>query len=225
MRVFRTIWFSAVLCCAGLLTAGYAYRLAAVRLDALVQEPVLPVMPLSSFPYEIGGWEGEDQPLRDTILEVAGNDDYIHRSYQHPELGYYVTLYVAFTSQPRNMLGHRPRVCYAGAGWEHDGSEPQEVVSAEGETLPVLVHYFHKSVPNQTRIVVLNYYFINGGVSTDYRDFSGFLWRLPTFSRDQIRYVAQVQIGSVSSTAAISFASEIASLIRPYMPVERADKE
>lgn len=220
MKLYKTVWFSTFLSCAVLLTAGYAYRKAAQRLDVLVKEPILPVIPLSVFPYEIGSWEGEDQPLRETVLEVAGNDDYLSRSYRNRDLNHYVNLYVAFTSQPRNMLGHRPRVCYPGAGWVHDRTDNQEIALNQDQMLPVLLHYFHKPFMEQTRIIVLNYYIINGRITRDYEDFSGIRWRLPTLSRKQIRYVAQVQISSTSVTAVQSFAAEIAPLIQPFMPVD-----
>jgi len=220
MKIWKTFWFSVFLSCVVLLTAGYAYRVTARHLDALVKEPILPAIPLSVIPYQIGTWEGEDQPLSETILEVAGNDDYINRSYQDSDTGLYVNLYVAFTGQPRNMLGHRPRVCYVGAGWVHDGTEQQEIVLEQGEVIPVLLHYFHKPTPEKTRVVVLNYYLINGTVTSDYRDFSGIVWRLPTFSRKQIRYVAQVQVSSTSATAVRAFAPDIAPLIRSFMPVD-----
>lgn len=219
MRLFKTFWFSVFLSCVTLLTAGYAYRKTAEHLDAL--KPMLqPAIPLSVLPYEIGSWEGKDQPLRETVLAVAGNDDYVNRSFVNRDLSSYVNLYVAFTSQPRNMLGHRPRVCYVGSGWIHDSTEEHEIVTEEGQVIPVLIHYFHKPFPEQTRVIVLNYYIINGRITRNHEDFSGIWWRVPTFSRKKIRYVAQVQVSSTSATAVLSFAAEVAPIIQPFMPVD-----
>jgi EpsI family protein len=215
----KTIWFSAILSCFVLLAAGYAYRKVALRLDALVKEPILPTVPLSVLSYQIGQWKGEDQPLGETVLEVAGNDDYINRIYHLADSEYYVNLYVAFTSQPRNMRSHRPDVCYVGAGWILEQIDEQEIQLESGQSLPVQIHYFRKPHPEILRLMVLNYYIVNGKVTRDHRAFSGILWRLPTFSRKQIRYVAQVQVSSVSSTALLSFVPEAAPLILPFMPV------
>ena len=223
MKLFKSVWFHVFLACSLLLLSGYVYKKAALRLDALVKKPIPPTAPLSTFPYEAGSWRGQDQPLRETVLQVAGNDDYINRSYHNQELDYYVNLYVAFTSQPRNMLGHRPQVCYPGAGWVPDNIEKQDLELDSGKIIPVLIHTFHKPTPEQTRVVVLNYYIINGTVTSDHRDFSGIQWRLLTLSRKRVRYVAQVQISASSATAVLAFAKEIAPLLQPFMPVENKD--
>lgn len=215
----KTVWFSAFIACVVLLGSGYAYRKLALQLDALVKDPILPTLPLSVLPYKIGDWEGEDQSLRETVLEVAGNDDYINRVYRLKNSDYFVNLYVAFTGQPRTMLGHRPEVCYVGAGWILEQKEELEIPLDQGGSMPVLLHYFRKPHPETIRLMVLNYYIINGNATRDHRDFSGLLWRLPTFSRTQIRYIAQVQFSSTSSTALMSFVPEAAPLIAPLMPV------
>jgi EpsI family protein len=220
VKIQKTVKFSAILSCFVLLAAGYAYRKAAVRLDALVKEPLLPTIPLSVLPYQIGQWKGEDQPLGEAVLEVAGNDDYINRVYHLADSEYYVNLYVAFTGQPRSMRRHRPEVCYVGAGWILEQTEEQEIQLESGQHLPVQIHYFRKPPPEILRLMVLNYYIVNGNVTRDHHAFSGILWRVPTFSRKQIRYVAQVQVSSVSSTALMSFIPEAAPLILPFMPVQ-----
>ncbi len=224
MKVPQTILFWALLACVLLLGAGYGYRYAAVRLDALAKAPLLPSVPLSSFPYRVGQWEGEDQALSETTLQVAGNDDYVNRSYRLSGADSVVSFYAAYTSQPRTMRGHRPDVCYVGAGWMLEQTEQRQIQTADGQTIPVLLHYFRKPPPDLTRLIVLNYYLINGQTTADYRAFSGLRWRLPSLSREQVRYVAQVQVASTSATAAISFAAVAAPLVESYMPVSQKER-
>ncbi|MEJ5260060.1 MAG: exosortase C-terminal domain/associated protein EpsI [Anaerohalosphaeraceae bacterium] len=209
-------WMSAA--CLLLAVTGLGYRQAAIRLNALAQDPLLPSAPLSTFPYRIEKWEGEDEPLSETVLEVAGNDDYVHRVYRIPGTESFVNFYIAYTSQPRLMLGHRPDRCYVGAGWNLEQIEERQIQTAEGEVIPVLLHTFRKPLPDLTRLIVLNYYLINGQATNDHRVFSGLRWRFPSFSREQIRYVAQIQVVSTSTTSALSFAALAAPLIETYMP-------
>ncbi len=220
VKIPKTVVFSAYLSCFALLAAGYIYRKAAVRLDALVKEPLMPATPLSFLPYQIGQWKGTDQPLTETVLKVAGNDDYLNRTYHLSNSDYYVNLYVAFTGQPRNMMGHRPEVCYTGAGWILEQTEQTDIPLASGQSLPVQIHYFRKPSPDLQYLIVLNYYIVNGKTTCDYRDFSGISWRLPTFSRKQVRYVAQIQASCVTSTGLLLFVPEAAPLILPFMPVQ-----
>lgn len=218
VRFSQSVLFWIGAACALLAGAGSGYRMIAVRLDALAKKPILPAVPLASFPYQLDGWLGEDQPLSETTLQVAGNNDYVNRSYRILGTDSFVNFYVAYTSHPRTMQGHRPEVCYVGAGWNLEMTENRQIQTVDGQILPVLLHTFRKSPPDLTRLIVLNYYLINGQATADHRVFSGLRWRLPSFSREQIRYVAQIQVASTSTTAAVSFAALAAPLIESYMP-------
>ncbi len=205
-----------------LAVTGWGYRQVAIHLNALAQDPLLPSIPLSAFPYRIEKWEGEDEPLSETVLGVAKNDDYVNRVYHIPGTETFVNFYIAYTSQPRLMLGHRPDRCYVGAGWNLEQIEERQLQTAEGQTIPVLLYTFRKPPPDLTRLIVLNYYLINGQATNDHRTFSGLRWRFPAFSREQIRYVAQIQVASTSTTSVLSFAVLAAPLIETHMPMPSA---
>lgn len=195
------------------LSSGVYYRLLAERLDALSSVTVLPAIPLQDFPYQIGPWQGVDVPISETVLKVAANDDYISRLYVDPVRNMRVTLYVAYTAEPRRMLGHRPTVCYVASGWIHDGSQPAQIETLAGLEIPFLVHRFHKTGLNYQDVAVVNYYVVNGVLTSDHTSFSGIRWRRPKITNGRPDYVAQIQMVSGSEQASRSLAIELSDLL------------
>jgi len=68
------------------------------------------------------------------------------------------------------------------------------------------------------QIVVLNFYILNGQITTDEKDFSGLLDRRPNIAGDPARYVAQVQVSSVLENSIITAAKEMADVILDFLP-------
>ena len=83
-------------------------------------------------------------PISETVLKVAGNDDYLSRFYVNPKVQAGATLYVGYTAEPRRMLGHRPQVCYVGSGWVHDYTNQEVIRTAKGKEQDCLIHRFYK---------------------------------------------------------------------------------
>lgn len=193
---------AALVAIAILLGAGYIYHLLQTRLEAERFGEAGPAIPLSELPYRIASWEGKDVPISETALAVADNDDYLSRSYVDPARRIQATIYIGYTSEPRRMLGHRPRVCYVGSGWVHDGTIERTLTSSNGLAIPCLVHRFHKPGLDYREIVVLNFYILNGEITSDHKQFSGLRWRRPRTSRSSGDYVAQVQVSSSSEVVA-----------------------
>ena len=197
------------------------YRLFAERLDAQSSVSVLPSIPLQDFPYQIGPWEGVDVPISETVLKVAANDDYISRLYVDRSRNMKVTLYVAYTAEPRRMLGHRPMVCYVASGWIHDGTQQAQIETLAGQEIPCLVHRFHKPGLNYQDTVVANYYVVNGTLTSDHKSFSGIRWRRPKVTNGRPDYVAQIQMMSDSEQASRSLAIELSGhLLRHFRGME-----
>jgi len=69
--------------------------------------------------------------------------------------------------------------------------------------------------------VVLNFYIVNGQLTSDESVFSGVGWRTPNIGGDPARYVAQVQISSVLENSIRTAAKEIADVILDFL----ADKD
>jgi EpsI family protein len=202
-----------------LLCSGWLYRQSAIQLHALSGVTVMPNIPLNRFPYEMGSWHGTDQPISETVLKVAANDDYLSRIYSDPHRRLHASLYVAYTAEPRRMLGHRPRVCYVGSGWAHESSEEQVFETNTGRIIPCLIHRFYKTGLDYRSVFVLNFYIVNGELTSDHRQFSGLRWRRPKLTDGQPDYVAQVQVSSVSEAAAKNLAREFTDEILQHFPM------
>lgn len=218
MNVRKQIVLAAVITVCLLLSSGWVYRRAAHHLNALSRVTVMPNIPLDRFPYQFGPWRGGDQPISETVLKVAANDDYLSRIYSDDARRLQATLYVAYTAEPRRMMGHRPRVCYTGSGWIHDSTEQQVFETANGRKIPALMHQFHKTGLDYRDIFVLNFYIVNGSLTSDYKEFSGLRWRRPKMSNGRADYVAQVQISSGSEAAVKNLAREFTDQLLHYFP-------
>ena len=156
-------------------------------------------------------------------MEKNFADDYFSRQYINSVTQARVNVYVVYcSSRPGGILGHRPRKCYAGYGWIHDGTETDHFISWAGKKIPYLIHRFHK--PEMTeQAVVLNFYVLNGKPTADEKDFSGLdffglFGRRLNIAGDLAQYVAQVQVSSVLASSVLEMAKDVADLILDYLP-------
>jgi EpsI family protein len=207
-----------------LVVAGAAYRLTTAKLFAMSLQPIRMDVPLEKFPVEVGNWVGSDISISETILKVADNDDYLIRKYTNSESGQSVNLYIAFSSRPSTMRGHRPEVCYPGSGWIHDDTRNSEVPLDSGRTLTCMIHRFHKPFPETGNAIVLNYYILDGRPVTNEDEFSSLRYRMVKNSRQAQRYVTQIQISSTMVNPVMSAASEFGDLIFKYFPETNGTK-
>jgi len=206
-----------------LILSGIAYRVLASRLKLITETPIKLPVPLSAFPIKIDGWVGKDVPIPPNIQRVAGNDDFLNRSYIDQSKDQWVNVYVAYSARPRMMLGHRPEVCYVGGGWILDSNEPSEAVCRSGRRVPCLVHRFHRPGPETVEVVVLNFYIVNGEITNDESGFSGIGWRTPNIAGNSARYVAQVQISSVLENSIRTATKDMTELILDFFPDEKGE--
>ncbi len=218
-RGVARVWLVWVLACVVLVGSGVAYRVLAGRLERLSGTVRLPV-PLANVPMEIGGWAGRDVEMSEAVLKVAGNDDYVNRLYRNEEAGTWANLYVAYSGDPRTMLGHRPQVCYPAGGWQHEDTRHIEITTDRGRVVPCLLHRFYRAGEATRGVVVLNFYVLNGRLTDDEGTFSGAAWRVPNIAGDVARYVTQVQISSVLEKAVRDAAEEFIEVVLEYLPDE-----
>lgn len=210
-----------------LLAGGAAHRWSDTFLATRDSIPAVLERPLSSLPLQLGSWHGVDVPLRDGVLDIAKNDDYVNRRYLNKESTHTVGLYIGYTVQPDNMLGHRPRVCYPAHGWTNKETSRSRIVLSNGTELDCLIHEFERRQPVYQGVVVLNYYILQGRHTCDW----GNLWqrkrRLPRRSRDAGLYVAQAQISStftdrssvgISGEVVEQFAAQVAPEVTKLLP-------
>ena len=154
-------------------------------------------------------------------MEENFADDFLTRRYVNAATGAWADVYIVYcSSRPGGILGHRPRVCYPGGGWVHDSTEPSQFISQAGRKIPCLLHRFHKPAPAYEQKVVLNFYIVNGRITTDESAFSGPFGRRPNIAGDPACYVAQVQISSVLENSVRTAAKDMADLILEFFPDE-----
>lgn len=213
-----SFYFLAALAVVFLLAAGWGYQKTAAHYELLSQVKVQPVIPFAQFPMQVGAWTGEPMEISETVLKVAANDDYLSRLYVDADRRLNATVYVAYTAEPKRMLGHRPRRCYVGSGWVHDETIADQITTTAQRAIPVLVHRFHWPGMDFREITVVNYYVVNGKLTSDHRAFSGWRFRRPKVTDGRVEYVAQVQISSYSAAAARTLASELSDEILRYLP-------
>jgi hypothetical protein len=188
--------------------------------------PVTLPVPLSAFPTRIGYWAGEDVPIPANIQRIAGNDDFLSRFYTNESNNQWVNVYVAYTARPRTMVGHQPRICYVAGGWVHDYTQTAQIVLSSGREIPCLIHRFHRPAPDHEDTedtVVLNFYIVNGRITSDERVFSGVGLRTPNIDGDPARYVAQVQISSAVENSVRTAAKDTVELMLEFLPDESGE--
>jgi hypothetical protein len=77
--------------------------------------------------------------------------------------------------------------------------------------------------PSYEERIVLNFYIVNGQLTSDESVFSGVGWRTPNIAGDPARYAAQVQISSVLENYVRTAATDMTDLILDYFP-NQSDK-
>jgi hypothetical protein len=202
---------------------GLAYRTVSNHLQVSVATPISLPIPLRLFPMAVGSWVGKEVPLDENVLRVARNDDFCNRQYVNTRSNDWINLYIAYSGRPRTIQGHRPDVCYVGAGWIHSSTIKSSFVSRSGRRIPCLIHRFQTPEPRREELVVLNFYVVNGEPSNDESTFSGAAWRTPNVDGNIASYVAQVQINSVIESAVLAFAGDSADIIVSFLPNERGN--
>ena len=180
---------SALVAILSLLVGGLAYRATARYLSSSSESVPLPPGTLDRLSPKIGDWVGRDAPMSDEIVVATDADQILSRVYRRNSSSDKVLLYVAYGLRIRDMMPHRPEVCYVGNGWTRDSAEEAEIVTTMGTKIPCRVLEFQRSVFTAQRITVLNFYVINGEVAPNALRWR-VVWRQPATSG----YSAQVQI-------------------------------
>ena len=212
-------WLVAVLM---LVCSGAVYRILAARFEFVVGKGARLAVSLSNFPLKVGNWSGEDLQIRTTTREYMERnfaDDFFSRRYVNEQSGSWADVYVVYcSSRISGILGHRPRICYSGAGWVHDGTDESYFVTAAGRKVPCLIHRFYMPGPQYRETVVLSFYIVGGRITVREDDFSNLFGRLPNIGGDPARYVAQIQVSSAVESSVRSAARDIIDTVLVFFP-------
>lgn len=218
----RPILLAAATAVALLLVSGGAYRLLAGYLDRPTDSVPMPRGTLAkALPLRIGEWQGKEKPVEEAVVKGADCDDYISRTYSRG--AEVVQLWIAYGVRARDLMPHRPEVCYPGNGYTLEDSRPLELPIGGGRNLECRTYQFSRGGLGAGPMTVLNYYIVDGQYSPDV----SLLRSKALRGSGGIRYMAQVQIvasgggGSASDAASRSvraFAVDSAEAIRGRMP-------
>ncbi|MDD5458150.1 MAG: exosortase-associated EpsI family protein [Phycisphaerae bacterium] len=197
---------------------GLLYRKHASFIHGVVEKPAVLPIALKFLPQKTQTWNSRDIELSAEVRQAADCDDYVNRLYADEASGEYANLYIAYSSRPRTMVGHRPDTCYTANGWMNLGTKKTEFKTANGVGVPCLIHRFKKSFPREDEILVLNFYVLNGQIVNEESGFSGLGWRTPNIKGDPAFYVAQVQISGTMENSVLRLAHDITDSIIEILP-------
>ena len=212
-----------------LLLGGAGYRLLAAYLARPTGSVPLPERALERLPVRIGAWAGHDVPIPRRIAKATDTDARLNRLYTRTGDDQPVMLYVAYGVRGRDLMPHRPKVCYPAAGWTLRSSRVEKLPLDDRSHLECELCWFYRGGLDRHAIVVLNYYVVDGRYCPDVSLLRWRVWR----GSSGIRYMAQVQVAceesaSQSSDAAVAavraLARASAKPIRALFPAVEADR-
>ncbi len=168
---------------------GLLHRAVSARLASEVVSP-MPADALDKLPMQIGDWTGQDEPLNEAVIEATDTDAYISRSYSKSNRLEDVWLYIAAGRRARDLMPHRPEVCYIGAGWTRISGSFKELLLEKGSILPCSIFQFSRGALTAQKVLVLDYYLIDGQFYRDISLLRSRIWR----GSGTVSYVVQIQI-------------------------------
>lgn len=186
----RPVIAAAVVASGLMLVFGLAYRVLAARLETPTGAPPVSAALLATFPLQIGDWTGEDVPMDEAIVRATDTDAHLNRRYTRRGGLEAVTFYVASGVKARDLMPHRPEVCYTGAGWTLVNRRLTDLPLRDATKLPCNIMQFARGALNTQKVLVLDYYLVDGQYCASVSRLRLKAWR----GAGMVRYVAQVQI-------------------------------
>ena len=186
----RAVVAAAIVAGVLMIASGIGYRAMARQLAGPAGGERLPADALSKLPMIIGEWGGVDTPLSQDVVLATDSDSHVSRTYSRGAANQSVWAYISYGVRVRDMAPHRPEVCYSGAGWVIKQSSDQQIALADGSQLPCRIFHFARGGLSNQKMIVLNYYIVNGRYCPDVSQLRWKFLQGPT----AVRYVLQVQI-------------------------------
>ena len=183
-----TMAVGAALCL--LIVSGAGYRVLARRLGANDGGRPLPPGTLQRLPIKIGDWVGQDVKLDERIVEATDTDAHVNRRYVRSNSAEAVSLYIAYGLRARDLMPHRPEVCYPGNGWTMQDTRHVDLPLADGTKLQCRILKFSRAGLSTENVTVLSYYLVDGQYSPDVSLLRSKAWA----GQGNIDYMAQVQV-------------------------------
>ncbi len=187
---WRPVIAAAIAASCLMLVFGLAYRAVAAKLEAPTDSTPISPEALARLPLRIGDWTGEDVPMDEAIIRATDTDARVNRHYTRRGRLEVVSFYIASGVKVRDLMPHRPEVCYAGAGWTLMDRQLAELPLGDAGKLPCNIMQFSRGAFNTKRIIVLDYYLVDGQYCPDV----SLLRSKAVNGAGAVRYVAQIQI-------------------------------
>lgn len=192
----KSVYIAAIVAGVVVLVYGFGYRLLAARLDGPVNTTPVSQETMDRLPMEIGAWVGQDTPMDERIIRATDTDAHVSRRYSRQGSFESISLWIASGVRARDLMPHRPEVCYTGAGWTLTRRRVMELPLPGDAVLPCNVMQFSRGMLNTESVMVLYYYLVDGQYSADVSLLRSKAWR----GGSPVGYVAQVQVIAPVST-------------------------
>jgi len=192
-----------------LMASGVGFRALAARYASVGRATPIPKGTLAHLPLELGDWMGVDVPLEQAIIKGTDTDDHLNRNYVRRNGMAAVSVFIGYGVNIRDLMPHRPEVCYGGAGWMRADTRKIELTLPDGTALPCQLHRFNRGVLESRQVVVANYYIISGEYCGDVSLLRSKAGQLRTDGA----YAAQVQVAA----AAGAFADAAEEAVRAFV--------
>lgn len=131
---------------------------------------------LALLPYDFGEWQGSDEAITDSKLQMLGVDDYIIRRYsngQQPDIWVYVGY---FESQTEGDTIHSPKNYMAISGWTPIYSSREKIHLTSGPIKIVQVNKYLVQTGVEKDLIVYWYHSRGRVVADDYLDRLDLVW-------------------------------------------------
>lgn len=189
-----------------MLLFGLGYRAIAARMEAPVDTTPVSQEALNQLPLTIANWTGRDTPVDANIIEATDTDAHVSRQYVATTGSGSVSLWIASGVRARDLMPHRPEVCYTGSGYTLMRQESPDLELTDGSVLPCNAMEFSRGTLTSNRVLVLYYYLVDGQYCRDVSE-----WRYKLIWTP-IGYIAQVQVvTAITETASADQAMRHAS--------------
>ncbi|MCG7871762.1 MAG: VPLPA-CTERM-specific exosortase XrtD [Candidatus Thiodiazotropha lotti] len=189
------------------------------------QQQILPDREnFSSFPSQIGNWQGDEDLLEEKYLKSLKLDDYIIGDYTN-QLGSLVNFYIAYyASQQAGSAAHSPRSCIPGGGWKidavtevsitgldinHTPLTVNRLVIMKGDVKQLVYYWFQQRGRVITNEWLVKWYLFLDGFTMHRTD--GALVRLTTTIRDGEDWID-------GDKRLVEFAGKVAPILVDYIP-------
>ena len=206
----RPLTVAAVVASFLMLVFGVTYHVLAARLAAPVDTEAISQAALDLFPMDIGDWTGVETPIEERIVQATDTDAHLSRRYSRAGGLEAVSFYLASGVRARDLMPHRPEVCYTGAGWTLVDKDSAKLSLSDGTILPCNVMQFSQGALNKQGVLVLDYYLVDGQYCADVSLLRSKAWR----GSGTVDYVAQVQI--VTPVSSVMRAASAEALVSDF---------